>query len=353
MHARRSGCMLGRMDTYPETTVRELAIGEVPLDDVDALADWVEVRNAAESADAPWTHPETVASAGGYLRYGWDLESPVPFVGRVDGVPVVAGSYATSEYDNTHLAWLGVRVHPGHRRRGHGSAMLTFLLDHARTHQKTSAGMDAWEGDGPAAFAARHGFTPRLVSVNRRQFLAELDWSALDAAYDAARPRAADYEFVRVQGRSPDEALAEMAELTAAINDAPLDDLDFEDEVFSPERIRNYETAQEGRRIRIYRVVARHRGTGELAGHTIVGAETDRPGIADQHDTAVARSHRGHRLGLLLKIEMLRWLREAEPELRTIDTWNAGSNDHMISVNEILGYRVMGREVAYQRSLAE
>jgi RimJ/RimL family protein N-acetyltransferase len=61
------------------------------------------------------------------------------------------------------------------------------------------------------------------------------------------------------------------------------------------------------------------------------------------------RSHRGHRLGLLLKSDMMRWLGEAEPQLRTIDTWNAESNDHMIAINERLGYRVMGRGIAYQR----
>ena len=44
------------------------------------------------------------------------------------------------------------------------------------------------------------------------------------------------------------------------------------------------------------------------------------------------------------------WMREAEPQLETIDTWNAESNDHMIGVDELLGYRVLGREHEYQRS---
>ena len=62
-------------------------------------------------------------------------------------------------------------------------------------------------------------------------------------------------------------------------------------------------------------------------------------------------AHRGHRLGLLLKLEMLRWLAEEEPQLREIDTWNAESNDHMIGVNELLGYRIMGRVLDFQRSI--
>ena len=46
---------------------------------------------------------------------------------------------------------------------------------------------------------------------------------------------------------------------------------------------------------------------------------------------------------------MMRWLADAEPQLETVDTFNAESNDHMVGVNERLGYRVMGRELQYQR----
>ena len=79
--------------------------------------------------------------------------------------------------------------------------------------------------------------------------------------------------------------------------------------------------------------------------------EADRPWLAEQHDTSVVRAHRGHRLGLLLKLEMLRWLAEDEPRLETIDTWNAESNDHMVAINEALGYRPLGRGLTFQRSL--
>ena len=45
---------------------------------------------------------------------------------------------------------------------------------------------------------------------------------------------------------------------------------------------------------------------------------------------------------------MMRWLGEVEPQLETVDTFNAESNDHMVGVNERLGYRVMGRELQFQ-----
>ena len=59
-----------------------------------------------------------------------------------------------------------------------------------------------------------------------------------------------------------------------------------------------------------------------------------------QGDTAVARAHRGHRLGLLLKIDMMHWLAEAEPQFEVVETWNNADNGFMISVNESIGYRL-------------
>ena len=47
----------------------------------------------------------------------------------------------------------------------------------------------------------------------------------------------------------------------------------------------------------LYRVVARHRASGQLAGQSIVVVDTDEPAWALQHDTSVVRAHRGHGSG--------------------------------------------------------
>jgi GNAT superfamily N-acetyltransferase len=121
--------------------------------------------------------------------------------------------------------------------------------------------------------------------------------------------------------------------------------------VFPAERVRNYESAQLARGYRFHRIFARHRETGQLAGHTVVVVDGERPHLAEQHDTSVVRAHRGHRLGLLLKADLLLWLHETQPQVESIDTWNAESNDHMIEVNEKLGYRIMGRALVFQRGI--
>jgi len=330
-----------------------MEISRVDPADLQAVEAYVSVRNAVNAHDAPWLHAMTTRGAVADLTYGWDGEPDVGFLGVEDGEPVAVGTLGTSEYDNLHLAWLGTKVHPGHRRRGLGSQMLEEMLTRARALGRTSFGVDAWDDDGFATFAARHGFEPKSKAVNRRQVLADLDFDELGRRYEVALTHASDYEVVRRLGPTPDDELEAVAEMAAAINDAPTDDLDIEDEVFSAERIRGYEQAQERRGYRMYRVFARHRETGALAGHTVVVVDGNRPAIGDQHDTSVVARHRGRRLGLVLKADMNLWLREAEPQLETIDTWNAESNAHMIGVNQLLGYRVMGREVEYQRSIPE
>ena len=82
-------------------------------------------------------------------------------------------------------------------------------------------------------------------------------------------------------------------EMASAINDAPLDDLDYEDEVFTGARMRAYEVASAGRRERLYRLVARHRSTGDLAAQTVVAVEIDHPERGHQHDGVELPTRRG------------------------------------------------------------
>ncbi|WP_246486979.1 hypothetical protein [Kribbella qitaiheensis] len=187
--------------------------------------------------------------------------------------------------------------------------------------------------------------------MNRRQDIAGLDWSLVEALYDDAVRASSAYELIRITGRLPEEMLADMVAVTESINDAPRDELDIEDDEYSPERLRAYEEAQLGRERSIYRVIARERATGVLAGHSTVTVEQERPHIAEQADTAVSRDHRGHRLGALVKTGMLLWLREAEPAITQLDTWNAESNSHMIAINEQLNYHIVARALDFQKSL--
>ncbi|MFP5283563.1 MAG: GNAT family N-acetyltransferase, partial [Actinomycetes bacterium] len=254
--------------------------------------------------------------------------------------------------DNRHLLWAELTVHPEHRRRGHGSELLTEVIRQAIEAGRTTIWVGAAEDDsGARAFVERFGFTYASHDARRRQVLAEGDAAAVDALYEQARRAAAAYEVERLPFPVSDEVLAELVEVTAAINDAPMGDLTYEDERFDLQRLRDMQTARAGVGDHVYRVVARHRETGRAGGHTVVVVHPLRPTHGWQGDTAVAREHRGHRLGLLVKIEMMRWLAEDEPQLEVIETWNHADNAFMINVNEAIGYRLSRIYNMYELSL--
>jgi hypothetical protein len=84
-----------------------------------------------------------------------------------------------------------------------------------------------------------------------------------------------------------------------------------------------------------------HDATGEMAAVTQMIIDPESPEYGFQQLTAVIRAHRGHRLGLLVKTAMLELLARDEPQLEQIQTGNAAANDHMIAVNQQLGYEIL------------
>ena len=60
-------------------------------------------------------------------------------------------------------------------------------------------------------------------------------------------------------------------------------------------------------------------------------------------------AHRGHRLGLRMKLAMLDWLREDRPDVEAIDTWNAAGNVPMIAINDALGCTVVAETVRFTK----
>ena len=139
---------------------------------------------------------------------------------------------------------------------------------------------------------------------------------------------------------TPDQYLEPLAAVVNAFADAPRDE-GVQEEAWDSRRIRERgDATAELMGVREYSVTAVHDATGEMAAMTQVAIEPETPQWGHQSLTAVTRTHRGHRLGLLVKAAMLEWLATAEPQIEQIETGNAASNKHMIAVNEALGFEV-------------
>jgi GNAT superfamily N-acetyltransferase len=325
----------------------DIDLREIAPDDEAAVAAYVAVENAC-LVDAPWWPRSTVFRQRMLMIHGDGTETARFFLVEHDGETVGRLAVHLPLHDNLDLSWIELAVHPDHRRRGHGGAAMDLAFGLVREEGRSKVGWFGWENETTRGFAAARGSDVKSVAVCRRQHVRELEPGLAEELYAEALPHAAGYELLRVEGHVSDELLPAFLEATAAINDAPRDGLEIEDEVFSPERNRAFEDSMLASDFRVYRILARHRDSGEIAGVTSMLVDGETSTHAHQLDTSVVGAHRGHRLGLLLKADMLRWLAETEPAREAIDTFNAESNDHMVAVNERLGYRVMGRELQYQ-----
>lgn len=259
--------------------------------------------------------------------------------------------------ENLELARIRAVVHPVHRWQGLGNRFLHEQLAAARAHGRRSVATLAWEGSDGVPFLAHHDFStsgqhPYDV---RRVDLRDTPRSRWQQLYDEAEAEAgaaaAGYEVVHVTGPTPDDLLDALVTLHEAINDAPADE-GLEPDVWNADRVRAYDASMARRGQTTYRVLARKRSTGEWVGMSLLCVDESAPEVAFQEDTNVVRAHRGHRIGLLMKADMLLWLGDERPEVGSADTWNASDNHHMIAVNERLGCRVIARNIGFRRTVA-
>jgi GNAT superfamily N-acetyltransferase len=231
-------------------------------------------------------------------------------------------------------------VRPTARRDGIGRELLRHAADRAAANDRTTLASVAVLDSAGDAFMRRVGAKPGLVEARRMLDLATVQPGQFTRLRETAAAAAAGYTLVSWTGPVPEEYLGLVASAFNAMNDAPRDE-GWEDDIWDADRVRaRANLILRLTDVRGYSVAALHDETGEMAGLTQVEVDPERPDWGYQGLTAVTRAHRGHRLGLLTKAMMLEWLATAEPKIQRIVTGNAASNEHMIAVNETLGYEL-------------
>ncbi|SDT48876.1 Acetyltransferase (GNAT) family protein [Pseudarthrobacter equi] len=296
------------------------------------------------------------------------------FLASRDGSPAGLCSVTLPLRENTDTAGIDVLVHPAQRRQGVGRTLLEFAEALARRQGRTSldgyheipldrvgtdaAMLPAKSGSGalpladPAtAFASTAGYT--LEQVERSSRLDLPVPSGLMTRLEAeAAARASAYTVVLWDDQCPDEFVAGFAALKETMStDVPTAGLGWEREAWDPARVRDEEATMVRGGAQSVVAAARHRGTGELVAYTVLNWRPEVPGSATQQDTLVAGPHRGHRLGMLVKAANLGRAQARWPSVRSVLTWNASENQHMLSINIALGFRPAGYEGEWQKRL--
>jgi len=271
----------------------------------------------------------------------------------VAGDPLDPGGAAVIDVEtgpvNSHIGQVTLAVAPQRRRHGIGRALMERASRDVEATGRTLV-MTTSESSVPAGsdFAAALGFEAGLVMRVNRLDLQRLDWSQVDSWIEAAAPA---YELIRVDDVMADEVVPAYLTAAQAMNDAPTDDLDVEDELMTVEHVRAREARLAVTKARYLLLVARHRETGEGAGFTDVRWWPHTPGVLYQGGTATSGHHRGHGLGRWMKASMLRWATAELPAITEVRTENAHTNPHMLAINDALGFVPYAEETIHQRRL--
>jgi GNAT superfamily N-acetyltransferase len=312
-----------------------------PEDEATALACY-EVHRAANTVDEPSEPPLNAGAFGLYLRQGLEKAPGEVWVAS-DAALGVAGFYRMNlpDLENLNRAFAGPVVHPAVRRRGIGGELLRHEAARVTANGRVILSAGTLAGSAGQAFALAVGATLGIEEIRRVQYLVKIPPGTIASLRETAARAAAGYSLVNWTGDVPEEYLGPLANVINAYQDAPHGE-GVEPEVWDAARLRERTgTIVRAGFMRSHSVAAIHDATGEMTAFSAVLVDPEAPDWGFQQLTAVTREHRGHRLGLLVKTAMLELLAREEPQLERIGTENAAANDHMIAVNEQLGYEVV------------
>jgi len=298
----------------------------------------VETLNQVLAADLPDDPPWQDVQVRDYLAETMPGERRISWVAEDDRLP----EGESTVFGHVTLLLLGdigvleVLVHPDLRRRGLGRQLVAVAARRAYLEGFSSIGVEAI-GDTPAiAFYESLGFEREYVETRSVLNLSSVDWSALGAM---ASGISAGYKVEYHPGGPPAQLLEAYAQAKLEGQDGDDSDLDLRPSSSDPQRLGDSLDTLHRRGLKPYIVLAIHEATGVVAGLTEVVVPAQHPERADQYDTIVVREHRGYGIDRAIKARMLFELRQSEPGLREVQTWNAQHSESMLKVNAELGFQ--------------
>lgn len=332
-------------------------------DELDRLQ---ELYVAAVRADQPDARVVGRAETAAVLRTPSTDQFYTSFAAERDGELVGQSLLMGRLTDNTHAATVLIWVAPEHARRGVGSALARHAEDHLTSLGRHTVQTEAWiDRDEPSRQGYRN-FVERLgYTFNGRQIERRLSLPASEARLEElAREAAAhhgDYAIQVLDGPIPPDLASAYCDLYNHLYvEMPSTDPDVQATRRTPQTLAEQDAsiqASEQSRLTVYAAAP----DGSWAAMTVlivpsVGHGVDTitapdAAMARQWATLVHPAHRGHRLGLAVKVRQLQEVGQRHPHLRTIGTSNAETNAHMVAINERLGFAIHSVEGEFSKRL--
>jgi GNAT superfamily N-acetyltransferase len=302
----------------------------------DDLRLWLDAYNTALTADLPLDPAWGPASLRGYLsrtmpgerRMSWIVDS------EQEGQSAILGHAGLLMMDG--LAVVEIFVVPEARRQGVGRALLAAVTAQSQAEGLRTMGVEVAGGTTGIDFYEALGFRWAYVEMRSLLDLSSMDWQRID---EMAKGVVTGYHVEYHCDGLPEHLVAAYAEAKEQRRVNQPGELDLRPSSYSPDRLRASIATLRARGLKPHIVLAMHESTGRVAGLTEVVVPAQKPTRADQYDTIVRAEFNGLGLGRALKARMLLELRDAEPQLREVQTWHATENEQLQLVNDELGFK--------------
>ncbi|KRC89366.1 hypothetical protein ASE25_07020 [Terrabacter sp. Root85] len=291
------------------------------------------------------------------VRFSFPGEREESVVAVVDGSPVGWARVFFPERDNLDKCWSHLEVDPQHRGQGVGAALVDWMEQQARAAGRDMLLTEVFvpvgdrESHADREFALRRGFTVSSIEIVRSlplpvagDVMAEHERRAAEAMGDL-------YELtVHVDGVPDDLRQGVCDASNRLILDAPTGDVEFEPESMT---VDDYETLLQHLRDTgrtMVTAVAVHRESGVVAAYTDLSIPSGDPHVVFQWGTLVLPEHRGHRLGMAVKVANLEELARLAPERRSVQTMNDEQNPWMVQINKDLGFAIIEEALTMKKA---
>jgi GNAT superfamily N-acetyltransferase len=329
-------------------------IRRVDVADKQAMHRHWEIGLLAERDSRPYDFYPPFETSWLAYQTGRDDLRFLPF-GAFEGDEMVGcGRIDLPELDNLHSAFSNVYVEPARRRQGIGRALDAYGVEIARAEGRRVLMSEAYapigEESAGTLFAASLGYTKGIEDAMKVVDLVETEhtWAVLE---EKAAAKRGDYRIMTWRDHVPDEHVEAYCRLNEMFFDeAPTGELEVENEVWDAQRVEEQEKRNQstGRHEIAAGAVA---ADGTLVGVTEIMVNERSAQRGFQSGTLVDPAHRGHALGLAIKLANHRQVREVFPQCRVLMTGNADVNAPMNAVNLQLGYQDVERCVEVQKAV--
>ena len=305
-----------------------------PGDD-GALEEWHGVLHAVERDTWPDRAGFSLRDIRAFARHSGRYRRFDLLAAGEPGGPVIGvGMMEVPLRDNLHSAEITVAVHPGHRRRGAGTAIVQRMaaMGAADGRSTLNAIVDVplavAETHPGAAFARRVGLRGHAAG-NQRHLMVPMPAARVEelrGVVESARtqpPTAASPS----RRRGPRSSCPTTASCCGACRRTSRRATATRRRRYGTrQRIREYDQLLEERGVWKLAAVARHVDSGHLVAFSELLLSPDAPTEAWQLATLVHPEHRGHRLGLAVKLANVEALARCGALVRRIVTGNAAVN---------------------------